>query len=306
MTTENLTCQFSGGLPLSARLADVVFVAFDTETTGLSPVACHLVELSGVKFRLDGKELSTFQALIDPQVAIPAEATAVHGITNDMVDGQPGYETVVPDFMRWATAADEQQPPTGTNQSVLLAHNAPFDIGFLEVALGKLNLPMPENLVVDTLPLSRRLVSDSYNHKLRTLVEHLNIAASTYHRALADSYHVRNLFAHLVDQLPPDATVETLIELSGKLQFMDRTSAGGEGRWGNNQEFQAIKRAIANGNDLKIFYSGVRKSERRVTPLSVLFTGGNPYLSAFCHMASAERTFRIDRIVRMETLDKPR
>ena len=191
MSTQNLTSQINGGLPLAARLTDMVFVAFDTETTGLSPVACRLVELCGVKFRLDGSELSTFQALIDPQVPIPEAATNVHGITDDMVKGQPGFEDVVPDFMRWATAIEDKQPAVGMNQTVLLAHNAPFDIGFLEVALGKLNLPTPDNLVVDTLPLSRQLVTGSFNHQLKTLVEHLRIAASTYHRALADSQHVR-------------------------------------------------------------------------------------------------------------------
>ncbi|HEY9792142.1 MAG TPA: exonuclease domain-containing protein [Candidatus Obscuribacterales bacterium] len=290
--------------PLTKSLSDTVFVAFDTETTGLSPVACRLVEISGVKFRLDRAEIDTFQALINPEVPIPPGAAAVHGITDRMVEKERTYDQVVPDFIAWATAEDPNLPASPGNQTVLIAHNAPFDIGFLEVALCKLNLPMPANLVLDTLPLARQLLTDVMNYQLKTLVEHLKIDAATYHRALADSYHVRNLFLRMVDTLPAGSTLERLVELSGKLHFFDRSQTEEDDRWTNDPQFTAIKQAIADGANLRIFYSGVRKTERIVTPRSVLFTGGNPYLSAFCHLASAERTFRIDKIMKMEMLDK--
>jgi DNA polymerase III epsilon subunit family exonuclease len=303
MSVPKLDAHTDLQLPLSRDLKDLVFVAFDTETTGLSPVANRLVELSGVKFRIDGTELSTFQSLINPESSIPSSATAVHGITDAMVRTEPTYEDVVPKFLAWATDTSHSSPQPGPSQTVLLAHNAPFDIGFLEVAICKLGLSMPNNLVLDTLPLARALVENSQNYQLRTLVEHLQIAAGSYHRALADSYHVRNIFVRMVEGLPSGTTLEQLVDICGKLHFMDRTRVEAEGRWSNDPGFTRIKQAIADGQDLRISYSGVRKTDRVVTPRSVLFTGGNPYLSAFCHMVSAERTFRIDKIVRMETVD---
>ncbi len=279
-------------------------MAFDTETTGLNPVGARLVELSGVKFRADGSEISTFQSLIDPKSPIPKEVTAIHGITDEMVRGEKTYEEVVPAFIRWAAAADEQQSPGLHNQAILMAHNAPFDIAFIEVALCRMALPMPENLVLDTLPMARQLISGPHNYQLRTLVEHLGIEAPTYHRALADSYSVRNLFLRMLQELPEGATVETLLEISGRLHFLDRSQIDSDNRWSSHPEYILIKQAIETGLDLRISYSGMRKTERVVTPRSVLMTGGTPYLSAFCHKVAAERTFRIDRIIRMEALDR--
>lgn len=284
---------------LDSHVQNTVFVAFDTETTGLSPVAGRLVELSGVKFTADGTEISTFQALINPETRIPETASAVHGITDDQVWDQPTFGEVVPAFLEWASDPEIEGM---SEQTVFLAHNAPFDISFLEIALCKLRLPMPKNVVLDTLTLARATIDDSANYQLRTLVEHLGLGAETYHRALADSYHVQNLFLHILDCFADDATIADIAEVGGILHFIDRSTPEAESEWLVRPEFVSIKEAIESGWDLRIRYSGVRKTERVVTPRSVLFTRGKPYLSAFCHMAAAERTFRVDKIVRVEAL----
>ena len=304
MNMRELDVQVGTRLPLAAPVSNTIFVAFDTETTGLNPIGAKLVELCGVKFRGDGSEISTFQSLIDPQTTIPPEVTAIHGITDSMVRGMPTYDVVIPEFLSWATDPEQPQPGAGNEQTIFMAHNAPFDLSFLEVAMCKLGLPVPENLVIDTLPLSRQLVNDTANYQLRTLVEHLGLSSSVYHRALADSYHVRNLFITMLSRLPAEATVEMVVELAGKLHFCDRSQVDADSRWAEHPEMLRIKQAIETGIDLRISYSGLRKSVRTVTPRSVLFTGGTPYLSAFCHLAAAERTFRIDRIIKMETLEK--
>lgn len=284
---------------VDAFVQDTVFVAFDTETTGLSPVVARLVELSGVKFTADGEVISTFQSLINPECHIPEAASAVHGITDGDVWDQPTFHEVVPAFLEWAAEpeVDEKQP-----QTVLLAHNAPFDISFLEIALGKLRMQMPPNIVLDTLPLARATISDSPNYQLRTLIEHLGIEGGDYHRALADSYHVQHLFLNVLDCFGDDATIGDIAEVGGILYFIDRSSPEAESEWHDRPELVSIREAIDAGLDLRIRYSGVRKTERIVTPRSVLFTRGKPYLSAFCHMASAERTFRVDKIIGVETL----
>jgi DNA polymerase III epsilon subunit family exonuclease len=129
------------------RLTDITFIAFDTETTGLFPIMHRLVEIGAVRFRLDGCELATFQTLIDPQLPIPSDVQQVHGITDAMVRGQPTVEQIMPHFIEFLGAPD----------TILLAHNAPFDLGFLTMALIRLGIAYPPHDVCDTLDIARRL-----------------------------------------------------------------------------------------------------------------------------------------------------
>ena len=80
-------------------LADVEFVAFDLETTGLFAAADRIVEIGALRFRLDGTELDSFEQLVDPECEISAEVTQVHGITNKMVRGKPTISEVLPRFL---------------------------------------------------------------------------------------------------------------------------------------------------------------------------------------------------------------
>ena len=106
---------------LGTSLADVDFVAFDLETTGLSPISCRIVEFGAVRFNLAAGELETFEQIVDPQCPIPPETIRVHGITDAMVRGMPTVSEVLPAFLGFLGGPD----------TVLMAHNASFDIGFL-------------------------------------------------------------------------------------------------------------------------------------------------------------------------------
>ena len=190
-------------------LTELTFIAFDTETTGLSPLQDSLLEVSAVKFRLNeqlqAQVISEFSQLINPRCAIPFGVIKIHGITNEMVDGCPPIESVIPQFLKWL----------GPNDQVLLAHNASFDLNFLHIALNICNFDLPDHLVLDTLPLSRKILSEPANHRLQTLIEHLDLEAAGYHRALADSYHVMNLFTALINKYrttQPNKHNPTLIE----------------------------------------------------------------------------------------------
>jgi DNA polymerase III epsilon subunit family exonuclease len=275
-------------------LTSLEFVAFDTETTGLSPVAARLVELSGVKFRLDGSEVSTFSQLIDPESNIPADATAIHGITDQMVDGQPVVKVVIPQFLDWI----------GGCEVVLLAHNAPFDLGFLEIALARLKLCIPENPILDTLVLARALVPEAPNYQLRTLVEYLELESGGYHRALADSNHARHLLVKLMSMHPDIVTWGHLQEVADMLSFTDVVEEGFEQLKSMPIGFEWIRDAIDDQTPIRILYRNGRISARTVTPQSVHCWRGNVYLNAFCHMFHAERTFRLDRIIEFELLEK--
>ncbi len=93
-----------------------MFLAFDTETTGLHPLVHRLVEVAGVWLRLDGRELATSQTLINPEIPIRKEVEQVYGITETMVRDTPAAEQIMPLFIEFLSAPD----------TVLLAHNGPF------------------------------------------------------------------------------------------------------------------------------------------------------------------------------------
>ena len=97
-------------------MGDVEFVAFDLETTGLHSTFCKIVEFGAVRFRVDGTELDRMERLVDPNCPVPRDATAVHGITDDMLRGQPSIEKVLPEFVQFLGSPDNY--PAGSQYVV--------------------------------------------------------------------------------------------------------------------------------------------------------------------------------------------
>src|SRR5262245_20396696 len=120
--------------PPGSALDDIPFVAFDTETTGLRD-SDRLVELGAVRFR-GGLVEGEFTAIVNPAVPIPAEATAVHGIRDEDVAGEPRAGEVLPTFLSFIEGA------------ALVGHNAPFDVRVLALELLRAGLRLPDNPVL--------------------------------------------------------------------------------------------------------------------------------------------------------------
>lgn len=169
---------FAGSPDLSTLVKDTVFTAFDTETTGLSPKTGRLVEIGVVKFRGSGDVLAETNWLVNPECDIPAQATAVHGIRTGDVLNAPLFKDVFPEFAAFC------------ENSVLLAHNAPFDVNFLKAELKRAGMDAPALPVLDTLPLFRAWFPHALSHSLEPLSAYLGVQTDTYHRAEADSYHI--------------------------------------------------------------------------------------------------------------------
>ncbi len=149
------------------------FIAIDLETTGLSNND-HIIEIAAVKFK-SGKPIEHFQSLVNPQVPISLKIESITGITNSMVSNAPSINLVLPKFMKFIA------------NKKLVFHNASFDRRFINKAANENGLSF-DNEFEDTLPLSRKKFPESYNHKLQTLVNYLNIPVDSKHRALDDSY----------------------------------------------------------------------------------------------------------------------
>lgn len=162
---------------LGTPLHEVTFVIVDLETTGTTAGKSEITEIGAVKTR-GGEVLGEFQSLVKPEESVISPFVArLTGITHAMVDDAPSIRSVLPSFLEFCVGA------------VLVAHNAPFDIGFLRSACEKLDYHWPQPTVLDTVTLSRRVVSrdEVRNHKLSTLAAHFGTEVSPDHRALSDA-----------------------------------------------------------------------------------------------------------------------
>lgn len=162
---------------LGTPLQDVTFVVVDLETAGGRPGARGITEIGAVKVRA-GEVLGEFATLVDPGCAIPPQIQRLTGITTAMVHDAPRLESVLPAFFEFLG-----------RDAVLVAHNAPFDVGFLTAAARELGLEWPAPAVVDTVKLARALVprGEVRNHRLGTLAAHLGANTTPDHRALSDA-----------------------------------------------------------------------------------------------------------------------
>lgn len=171
------------GAPDSATpVASLVFTAFDIETTGFSPKNDRIVEIGAVRFRGDGEILMVTNWLINPGMPISFYATEVNGITDTMVANAPSFSAVWPEFTVFC------------QDSILLAHNAGFDMGFLRAELSRTRTEPPALPVIDTLPLFRRWFPEAKSHSIESLTVYVGAQGGAYHRAGADSFHLIDIF----------------------------------------------------------------------------------------------------------------
>jgi len=185
------------------------FVAFDLETTGTKPTADMIVEVGAVLFDGD-RAVKGYGTLVDPGVPIPPDASAVNGISDEMVRGKPRIADVLGDFAEFC------------GDLPLVAHNAPFDFKFLLEDIKLHRAVAPTGVVLDTLPLARKLFPGLPNYRLGTLVRHFGFPNGTFHRAEEDSAYCGLLFAKIVQtlELRREPCAESdLVRLIGKQEL---------------------------------------------------------------------------------------
>ncbi|MBQ8749830.1 MAG: hypothetical protein IJZ29_05125 [Clostridia bacterium] len=159
------------------------YVVFDLETTGLDYSKNEIIEIGAVKVR-NGKIIEVFNTFCKPSQSISSFITELTGISDDMVAFAPKFEDIVGDFFKF------------TRNSTLVAHNSDFDTLFLDYHAGKFMYKF-DNPVIDTLVMSRRLLSGMKNHKLATIAKHFNIPLDHAHRALYDTIATAKCFIEL-------------------------------------------------------------------------------------------------------------
>jgi DNA polymerase III epsilon subunit len=265
-------------------LTDHTFLAFDTETTGLFPTMHRLVEVGAIHFRLDGRELPTFEQLIDPHIPIPRDVQQVHGITDAMVHGQPTIEQIMPHFIEFL----------GESDTILLAHNAPFDLSFLAIAFTRLGIAYPLHSLFDTLEMARRLYPTWHSHSLENVAARLKIVNKAAHRALSDARLVKEIFLEMLKSMPTVKKLSELMRVTQPLTFADAPVYAID----PPACFEALTMAMTERRAITIMYEHgwQQPTPRMITPRLVLEVHGVAYVIAHCHLSDVERTFRLDRI----------
>lgn len=183
-------------------------VVFDTETTGFSAENDRIIEIGAVKIK-NGEIVDRFSTFVNPQTTISSKITSLTGISNDMVADSQTIENILPEFLEFC------------GDAVLVAHNAKFDIGFIEANAKRLGIEFVPSYI-DTVEMARGALPNIENHKLNTVAKSLEISLEGHHRAVNDAEATAQIFLKLASEANA-RTIDELNEEYGEPQtFKDK------------------------------------------------------------------------------------
>lgn len=260
------------------HLSEVSFCVVDLETTGGAEDS-RITEFGAVRVR-GGEVTGELSTLVNPHTHIPAAIAVLTGITNSMVAGAPRLAEVLPQFLEFAAG------------SVIVAHNARFDVGFLKRGCAELGYAWPSPPVVDTVGLARSVMmrDEVPNHRLATLARHFHAATEPNHRALADARATVDVLHGLIERVGNLGvhTLEDLLECTRKVHPARRA-----------------RRTWAQGVPEKpgVYCFYVERPEGDTMRKEVLYVGTSKNLRqrVRSYFTAAETRPRIDEMVRVAT-----
>lgn len=171
------------------KLNECDFIVFDTETTGAKAGYSRMTEIGAYRVK-NGAIIEEFQTLVNPEKPIPVYITQLTGISNEMVRNAPKFSEIMPDLLKFL------------GDSILVAHNAGFDMTFLNYEIGQVYAERKLiNANLCTVRLSRKLLPDLRNHRLHTIAEHYSIPIYNRHRAAGDALATAQIFVNFLKLL---------------------------------------------------------------------------------------------------------
>jgi DNA polymerase-3 subunit alpha (Gram-positive type) len=182
---------------------DGTFICFDIETTGLSARTEKITEIGAVKV-VNGEIVDTFSTFANPEKPIPARIVELTGINDAMVKDAPSQADAVNAFLDFA------------GDNILVAHNAPFDVGFIREACKNINRPFT-NTSVDTVAISRAILPDIKNVKLDTVAKYLRLGEFNHHRATDDAQMLAMIFINLCRRLKDDYNIFNVKDINTQI-----------------------------------------------------------------------------------------
>ncbi len=261
---------------------EFTIVAFDLEASGPYPLDGEICEIGAVKWKA-GQVVDEFQTLIKTEAKMSDFIVSIHGITNEMIADAPKIGEKASEFRDFI------------GEATTIAHHAPFDMGFIANVFENYSLPLPLSPGLCSSLLSRKLISDVENHKLQTLIRHLNLAAGTAHRALDDAKACLGIALECFTRVGPSAPMSDVLKaqetslnwIDFSLLELKKTLVG-----------VAILEAISSKRDLDIVYDGgSRKGEiRRLKPIGVVRNPTGDFLVGICFNDKTQKRFYLNRV----------
>lgn len=265
------------------------YVGFDTETSGKYPLVAEVVELAAVKW-LNGRVIETFESFVRPSRPMGEAVINIHHITNEMVANAPSMDDVLPRFDAFI------------KDSILIAHHAPFDMGFLSLEYERLKIPLPQSRAICSCLLSRKVFPHATNHRLATLVSMFGIQVAAAHRALDDSRACLEVAMRCMEKLGAEATLDFVLAMQGGALEWNRFAM-------SDLELVDKTRVLVEGSRrqlvLEITYKGGTKpgEPRRITPQGLVRNPEGDYVVGLCHIDNIEKRFYLNRILTAKILD---
>lgn len=261
-------------------MRDLTFIAFDTETTGKYPLESEICEIAGVKF-VDGKPKDVFSSLIKPTRRMSDEVIKIHGITNEMVADAPPIAEAIRKFHAFI------------GETTLVAHHAPFDLGFVSIAFEDQGLSLPKTPVVCSSRLSRNVIKDSENHKLQTLIPHLGLTKGSAHRATDDAQACGELLLKCIERGNIEE-MDTLWKLQvGKLFWSDYSMNALRDK---SQSLNILVACILDKSQAIMKYGGASAHERTIDPIGLVRNPDGDYLMASDGTTPMPKRFYLSKI----------
>lgn len=187
---------------------DGEFIVFDIETTGFNAQDDRITEIGAVRVK-SGKILDSFDTFANPEMPIPARITELTGITDEMVKDAPDEEAAVRAFLSFCGDA-----------ATLVAHNAPFDTGFIRAVCARHHIEY-NYTSIDTVPMSRSLLKGLKNYKLDTVAKYLKLEDFNHHRACDDAKILADIFVLLLEEARKAGNIESIGLLNTALSEVD-------------------------------------------------------------------------------------
>ncbi|MCK4353377.1 WYL domain-containing protein [candidate division WOR-3 bacterium] len=274
------------GTYCNTPLLKITFIFLDLETTGLHPQYGDRICEIGLLKAKNGKIIDSYETLINPCRPISPGAFNVNKITANMVKNAPLFSQIVNDFFDFIKG------------SVIVAHNAPFDLEFIGSHLHNLGIPFPNNFVIDTLTLARAHYNFPGN-SLGKIASYFGIDTYNQHRALGDTKITKEIFYAFLKNFKDRGvnTLYDLLELQGG-SFVFPT-------YGEIILPPEVEESVKSKKKLKLRYVSAEGEEtvRTIEPIEIIPYQDYTYLIANCLLRGERRTFRLDRILEMEVIE---
>ncbi|WP_413586402.1 exonuclease domain-containing protein [Bdellovibrio sp. HCB274] len=266
---------------LDLPLDEYTYIAFDTETSGAYPVGYDIVEFGAVKFH-KGQEIDRLQFLLKPRELMTDFIIGIHGITNMMVADAPNMTEKIQEIHAFFKG------------SIVMAHHAPFDLGFLTIDFEKAGLPLPTEPALCTSLLSRKWIHGVENHKLQTLIKHLNIDGGQAHRAYDDAKACLYVGLECFKKMGEEATLAKAIKSQGKQLWWKDYAMHSV----NDASLKTMIESIHTKKDLDLVYDGgsAKGETRRVSPIGIVRNPDGDYLMALCQRENTNKRYYLSRI----------